>query len=80
MLQEQLKLNGQDMTTITEENGSTKISLQSVKPEGNGHFHDISRGINSNSTERNEQRQSETCDSNGKVHTLLDANARSDTG
>lgn len=79
-IMEQLKSHGEDMTTITEENGSTKISLQSVKPEGNGHFHDISRGINSNSTERNEQRQSETCDSNGKVHTLLDANARSDTG
>ena len=51
-----------------------------IQAEGNGHFDKISRGINSSSTEISEQRQSEVCDSNGKVHTLLDSNARSETG
>uniref|UniRef100_A0A0C9QT24 TSA: Wollemia nobilis Ref_Wollemi_Transcript_10978_2763 transcribed RNA sequence n=1 Tax=Wollemia nobilis TaxID=56998 RepID=A0A0C9QT24_9CONI len=80
MMEQLNKLHGEDTTTASEENGPTKIGLQSVKAEGNGHYHDISRGINSNSSERNEQKQSEKCDSNGKLHTLLDANVRSDTG
>eukprot|EP01018_Ginkgo_biloba_P037386 Gb_13495 [translate_table: standard] len=80
-IMEQLsKLHGEDTAGAAEENGTSKVGLQAAKPEGNGHFHDISRGSNSNSSQRNEHRQSETCDSNGKVHTLLDANARSDTG
>ncbi|KAH9313929.1 hypothetical protein KI387_022556, partial [Taxus chinensis] len=49
-IMEQLsKVHGEDTATASEENGPTKIGLQSVKAEGNGHFHDIPRGLNSNS-------------------------------
>eukprot|EP01018_Ginkgo_biloba_P015250 Gb_35962 [translate_table: standard] len=63
----------------SEKHGSSKIDSHFVQPGGNEHFHVISKVSNSNSGQKNEQRESETRDSAGMAQTLLEANARSDT-
>eukprot|EP00252_Welwitschia_mirabilis_P007583 TRINITY_DN1910_c0_g1_i1.p1 TRINITY_DN1910_c0_g1~~TRINITY_DN1910_c0_g1_i1.p1 ORF type:complete len:325 (-),score=85.58 TRINITY_DN1910_c0_g1_i1:455-1429(-) len=80
-IREQLsRSRGENTSATEEENGSTKMVLQPIKTEGNGHYHDMSKGANATPPERSEQRQSEQCDSNGKVHSLLDGSTRPDAG
>uniref|UniRef100_A0A0D6QXL0 BZIP domain-containing protein n=1 Tax=Araucaria cunninghamii TaxID=56994 RepID=A0A0D6QXL0_ARACU len=79
-LLEQLRnVQGEDRASDLEKKSPRKTDSHFIQPGGNEHFQVLSKLTNSNSSQRNEQREQEAHESTSKTHLALEANEHSDT-
>ncbi|XP_057871886.2 common plant regulatory factor 1-like [Cryptomeria japonica] len=80
LLREQLRNQlGESALAEIDKMSSTKTESHFIQTESKEHFQVASKLSNSNSSQRNEQREVEVHETTGKTHLALEANAHSDT-